>query len=318
MKWQAWAGLALFFLTATQTTAAQQPTYRAETELVNLNVSVVGPDSQPVDGLTREQFEVFEDGVRQELKFFAAGELPLDLAIMLDASASMTGLLPFVQSAALRLANALGPEDRATVMVVSGGLRILQPLTSDKAAVAEAVRGIKAAGRTPLYSSIYTALHELDKERRAYETPRRQAIVVLSDGQDTARGYSFTDLLEAVRRQAVAIYTIAPRPSETIKTQREVAFGEATHVQDFELRKLAAETGGRAFFPVALQELAGVYDDIANELAHQYSLGYQSSNNRPSAAFRQIGLRVVAPGVKWRTRLGYLAGPDHTASDDAR
>ena len=317
MKWRVQTGLAVGTLVITQLVAtAQQPTFRAATELVNLNVTVVDGSAHPVAGLTRDQFEVFEDGVQQELKFFAPGEMPLDVAILLDTSASMAGTLPLVQSAAQRLVNALKADDRAAIMSISNGLRILHAFTSDKAAAIAAIRGTKAAGRTPLYASIYTALRELDKERRAFDVPRRQAIVVLSDGQDTASGFGFDELIASVRRQAVPIYTIAPRPSSTIKAQRESVFGETTHEQDFELRKLAAESGARAFFPVALHELAGVYADIANELAHQYSLGYQSTNPAHDGEFRRIGLRVLAPGVKWRTRTGYIALPGTVAGDD--
>lgn len=311
MNWWARTGAAWTFLALAQVAAsAQQPTFRAATELVNLNVTVVDSAARPVEGLTEDQFEVFENGVRQELKFFAPGEMPLDVAIILDTSASMAGSLSLIQSAALRLASALREHDRATVMAISGGLRVLQPLTSEKAMVATAIRSTTAGGRTPLYSSIYTVLREFEKQRQAQEEPRRQAMVVLSDGQDTASGFGFDELLETVRRQAVPIYTIAPRPSATIKAQREAVFGESTHEQDFELRKLASETGARAFFPMALHELAGVYDDIANELAHQYSLGYHSSHPPHPGEFRRIGLRVLAPGVRWRTRTGYVASAD--------
>ena len=87
-------------------------------------------------------------------------------------------------------------------------------------------------------------------------------------------------------------------------------FGETTREQDFELRQLAAETGARAFFPVVLEELAGVYADITNQLANQYSLGYESSNERVDGRLRRIELRVVAPGVTWRTRAGHIASDD--------
>lgn len=176
------------------------------------------------------------------------------------------------------------------------------------AAVKAAINATKAGGRTPLYASIYTALNELEKIRRSDPSVlRRQAIVVMSDGQDTASGFKFDDLMASVRRQGVPIYTIAARPSKTVRAQRESAFGERTHEQDYELRTLAAETGARAFFPVAVNELAGVYSEIANELAHQYSLGYESTNRTRTGTFRRIALRVVAPGVKWRTRAGYLS-----------
>jgi Ca-activated chloride channel family protein len=319
MKGRALVGLALWAVALCQLPAlAQQPTYRAAIELVNLNVTVTGVNAEPIDGLGQDQFEVFEDGVRQRLMFFAPGDMPLDVVVLLDTSASMTGSLGLVQSAATRFSNALRAEDRAAIMGISSGLRILQPFTGDKAAHAAAIRSTRAAGKTPLYAAIYTALRELEKERRAYVVPRRQAIVVLSDGQDTSSAFGFTELLDTVRRQAVPIYTIAPRPTSTIKAQREVVFGETTHEQDFELRKLATDTGARAFFPVTLQELAGVYDDIANELAHQYSLGYQSTNDKLDGSFRRIVLRVVAPGVKWRARAGYIATPDAVAGDDSR
>jgi Ca-activated chloride channel family protein len=305
-------------LTAQLVTEAQQPTYRATTELVSLSVTVVDQRSEPVAGLTRDQFEVFENGVRQEVKFFAPGEMALDVAILLDASGSMAATMPLVQTAAIRLVNALRQDDRAAVMAISGGLRLIQAFTADKETIAAAIQGTSAAGRTPLYSAIYTALEELKKERRGYSAPRRQAIVMLSDGHDTASGFGFDELREEVRRQAVPIYTIAPRPTSTIKAQREMAFGESTHVQDFELRTLAAESGARAFFPVALHELADVYDDIAKELAFQYSLGYQPSHAGGEGEFRRVALRVAAPGVRWRTRTGYIAAPEAAAVNELR
>ena len=133
-------------------------------------------------------------------------------------------------------------------------------------------------------------------------------MVILSDGFDTSSTFSLDELMTLVRHHALPIYTIAPRAAKAVKTQREAIFGETTHRQDFELRKLATDTGGRAFFPVALHDLSGVYTDIANELAHQYALGYQSSNNALDGSFRRIALKITAPGVKWRTRAGYLAG----------
>jgi Ca-activated chloride channel family protein len=304
----------IFVLCFPVLTGAQPPTFRAGTELVNLNVTVVGPNAQPVEGLTADQFEVFEDGVQQDVQFFAPGEMPLDVVILLDTSSSMGSSLGLVQAAAVRFARALRDGDRASVMGISGGLRILQPFTVDKTLITAAIRETRPSGRTPLYASIYAALRELDEARESYDTPRRQAMVVLSDGQDTASGFGFDELLDSVRRQAVPIYTIAPRPSPTIMAHREMAFGETTREQDFELRRLAIETGARAFFPVVLQQLAGVYQDIANELAHQYSLGYESSNAGVDGGFRRIGLRVAAPGVKWRTRAGYIAIGDAAVS----
>jgi Ca-activated chloride channel family protein len=303
-----WAGVAAWCVVGFQLSgAASGPTFRSATELVNVNVSVVGANAKPLEGLTQDQFEVFEDGVRQDVKFFAPGAMPIDVAVILDASSSMAGSLGIVQPAAIRFMRALRTGDRASLMAISNGLRILQPFTGDVTALESATRSVSAAGKTPLYASIYAALRELERLRRSETEPRRQALIVLSDGQDTSSGFDFNELMATVRRMAVPIYAIAPRPSEAARVQREAVFGESTHEQDFELRTLAAETGARAFFPVALQQLSGVYDEIANELAHQYSIGYLSSNPKLDGTFRQITLRITVPGVKWRTRSGYVA-----------
>lgn len=299
---------AITFLALGQTQAtAQQPTYRSAIELVGLNVTVNGQDAKPVSGLTADQFHVFEDGVPQQVKFFAPGDMPLDVVILLDTSASMTGSMQLVQAAATRFARALRPGDRAAVMGISNSLQVLQNFTPDMAIVEAAIKSTKPGGKTPLYSSIYTALTELAKDRRTGVEPRRQAIVVLSDGHDTSSTFSFDELLTVVRQHAVPVYTIAPRASRDTKALREHLFNESTHTADFELRKLAMETGGRSFFPVTLFELSGVYAEIATELAHQYSLGYQSSNAARDGNFRRIALKISVPGLTWRTRAGYLA-----------
>jgi Ca-activated chloride channel family protein len=296
---------------------ADQPTYRSATELVSLNVSVVDQHAKPVSGLTVNQFQVFEDGVPQQVKFFAPGEMPLDVIILLDISASMTGSMSLVQQAASRFAHSLRPHDRVAVMGISGGLRILQPFTSDISAVEAAIRATRPEGRTPLYASIYTALSELAKERSAGHEARRQAIVVLSDGQDTSSTFTFDEMLTVVRRHAVPIYTIAPRPSRSTKSLRERLYGESTSAADFELKRVASETGARSFFPMNLTELAGVYDVISSELAHQYSLGYQSSSAAArNGSFRRIALKIDVPGVIWRTRSGYIAERTSTALDN--
>ncbi len=287
--------------------SAQQVTFRSAIELVSLNVSVIGQNAKPVPGLAADQFQIFEDGIPQQVTFFSPGELPLDVVILLDTSASMTGSMELVQQAAIRFTKSLRDGDRAAVMGISNGLRVLQAFSGDLAAVEQAIKSTRPAGKTPFYASIYTALNELAKDRRAATTPRRQAIVVLSDGQDTSSTFTFDELLSEVRRVAVPIYTIAPRPSNMTKAMREHFYGESTALADFELKTLATETGGRAFFPVTLVELGGVYDAIATELANQYSLGYQSTNQARNGGFRRIALKILAPGLTWRTRAGYLA-----------
>jgi Ca-activated chloride channel family protein len=295
---------------------AQSPRFKTGTELVGLSVAVTDAQAQPVPGLTADQFQVFEDGIAQDVKFFAPGELPLDVVILLDTSASMASSMPLVKQAATRFARALRPGDRASVMGISNGLRVLQAFTPAISDVEQAIQKTVPGGKTPLYAAIYTALNELEKLSRSVTEPRRQSIVVLSDGQDTSSAFAFDDLLSIVRHHAVPIYTIAPRAAKSVQALREQVFGESTMSADFELRKLADETGGRAFFPVTTFELAGVYDTIATELAHQYALGYESNNRARDGAFRRISLRIVVPGLKWRTRAGYVADRVAAAGED--
>jgi Ca-activated chloride channel family protein len=199
-------------------------------------------------------------------------------------------------------------------MGMSNSLSILQPFTSDITAAETAIFSTRPRGRTALYASLYTAMKELDKERNSAQDARRQAIVVLSDGQDTSSTFTFEELLTVVRRSAVPIYTIAPRQTGATKSLREQFYGESTSSADFELKKLAAETGARSFFPVDLAQLAGVYNTISSELAHQYSLGYQSTNKARDGSFRRIALKIAAPGLTWRTRAGYVADRESGAA----
>jgi Ca-activated chloride channel family protein len=305
-RWKQVFAVGVAFLVLHGVVQAQRPAFRSGTDLVNLNVTVTGADKRHVAGLAPNQFEVLEDGVPQTVQYFAAGETPLDIVLVLDTSGSMRDSLPLVQAAARRFVAALRPGDRVGVMSVASGLRVVQPLTADTASVLSAIASTRARGETRLYTSLYIALTELAKGRMLDPTPRRQAMVLLSDGQDTTSAMSYNDLLVEVRRHGVPIYPIAPRLPKELRKMREVAFGESTTAQDFELRTIAADTGARAFFPVTLQDLAGIYESIADELANQYSLGYESTNHS-NAGFRRIALRIHTPGVTWRTRTGYIA-----------
>jgi Ca-activated chloride channel family protein len=310
---------ALLIAAFTPVLVAQSPqAFRSRTELVTVGVAVQDARQDYVVGLTADQFSVFEDGVAQAIRFFGAGELPLDLALMLDVSGSMRSSLPLVQQAAVGFARTMRPEDRMSVMGISNGLQVLQPLTQQTALVEQAIRGLRAGGRTPLYAAIYVALGQFRQERARYEQPRRQAIVVLSDGRDTANSVGFEDLLDAARRSAIPIYTIAPRPPAEVRARRERLGMETLTTLDFDLRALARDTGGRAFFPTEAADLDGVYGDIASELAHQYSVGYESSNAARDGRFRQVEVRVSVPGVRWRSRPGYQAAGTAVSTEYGR
>jgi Ca-activated chloride channel family protein len=285
--------------------AEGSPVFRSAVDLVALNVVVTDPRERLVGGLSSADFAVYEDGVRQDLSFFAASNVALDLAILLDTSASMGDKMGIMQRAALGFAKTLRPGDRAMIVDIKDGTRILHKLEADPADVAAAIKGTRAGGGTGLYNGQYMTLKQLAPARSAGQDMRRQAIVVLSDGQDTTSLMTFDDVMEVAKQAGIATYTITLRSPEF--TAFEQARGSRYFSEsEYSMRQLAKETGGQAFFPLQIGELSSVYDEIAKELATQYALGYTPRTLNQDGRFRRIVVQVTdRPDMRIRTRSGY-------------
>jgi Ca-activated chloride channel homolog len=281
----------------------QQPAFRAGVDLVSLNVTVIDGTQHYITSLTQRDFLVYEDGVKQELTFFNRANLPIALSILLDSSASMEDKLATAQDAAIGFAKRLRREDSAQVIDFDSRVQIIQAFTSSVPDLENAIRRTNAGGSTSLYNAIYIALKELKKSRAASsEDVRRQAIVVLSDGEDTSSLVSFEEVLELAKRSETAIYAIGIRSREVGQITK--GFSEA----DFVLRQLSQETGGRVFFARQINELANIYGQIADELSSQYTIGYTSKNPKRDGAYRRLIVRVNQPNATARTKQGYY-GP---------
>lgn len=282
-------------------------TFRTGIDLVALSVVVSDGKQNYVTGLTADSFAVFEDGVQQDVSFFAAGEVPLDLAILLDTSASMTDKMSTAQQAAIGFASTLREEDRLLVMDIKDATRIIAPLSGDFDAARKAILGTSPKGGTALYNGLYLSLKEMAKQRRGNNDVRRQALVVLSDGDDTASLIAFDDVMQLAKGSGISIYTIMLRSKWTTRqtaTTSQKYFSES----EFAMKALAQETGARSFFPEDISELAGIYGVIAEELATQYALGYTPKNGKADGAYRRVIVRVTdRPGMQTRTRSGYLS-----------
>lgn len=282
--------------------AAQRPAFRAGVDLVSLSVTATDPSQRYVSDLTRDDFVVLEDGVRQNLTFFAKTGIPLALALLIDTSASMEQSLETAQEAAIGFARQLGPADVATIIDFDSRVQTAQEFTSDVGALESAIRRTAAGGSTALYNAVYIALRELNKliPRHDREAPRRRAIVVLSDGEDTSSLVTFDEVLDLASRSDTVIYAIG-------LGVQQPASRRGGQDGAFVLRRLAQQTGGRAFFPQHAKELVDVYGQIRDELASQYSLAYESNSGGGSGQWRRIAVRVNRPGVTVRTRQGYFA-----------
>jgi Ca-activated chloride channel family protein len=277
------------------------PEFRSGIDLVSLNVTVT-ESGRYVTDLRQEDFQVFEDGAVQELSFFSRTNLPIALALLIDTSASMETRLPTAQQAAVGFARRLREQDLAEIVDFDSRVEILQAFTNNVAALEQSIRRTSAGGSTSMYNAVYIALKDL---RRVVATNvdeiRRQAIVLLSDGEDTSSLLPFEEVLDLAKRSETVIYAIGLRATES--GGRRQGFNEA----EFVLRQLSQETGGRAFFPNETSELAGIYDQISEELSSQYTLGYTSRNMRSDGAWRRVAVRVARPNLVTRTKQGYFA-----------
>ncbi len=282
-------------------------TFRSSVDVVALSVVVTDGQEKLVSSLTAENFAVFEDGIQQKVSFFAAGEVPLDLAILLDTSASMSGKMTTMQQAAIGFASTLRERDRIAIVDIKDGARIVSPLAGDLDAATKAIQATVPGGGTALYNGLYITLKELAKQRRLNEDVRRQAIVVLSDGDDTVSLMTFDEVMDVAKQSGISIYTIMLKAKPVLL--RTAATGGSRFSQsEFAMKALAQETGARSFFPAHITELAGVYDSIAAELASHYALGYTSKNPKRDGSYRRVIVRVAdRPDVRTRTRSGYMS-----------
>jgi Ca-activated chloride channel family protein len=300
-------GAALASLPATAQTPRQTPrppVFETGIEVINLNVSITDPRGQYVTGLTREDFAVFEDGVKQDLSIFAHENLPISMVLMVDTSASMDDKLPAARTAGKRFVRTLRAQDVAQVMQFNDRATVLQDFSADHAALEEAFDHTEASGPTALHNALYVALKDLAKQKPTREL-RRRALVLLSDGEDTASLVSDEQVLDLARKTEINIYAISLR-AKAAPDRNRLKFSQAAHL----LTALTQDTGGQVHFPNSLSELEAVYDRIAEELRSQYSLGYVSSNKRADGKWRRIVVRVPArDDLRVRHKLGYYGVP---------
>ena len=280
------------------------PTFGTGIEVINLSLSVTDPAQNYVIDLDSADFAVYEDGIRQDLEFFTHRNLPISLVIMVDTSASMEEKLSVAQQAAIRFTKTLRPVDLAQIVQFNDRATTLQPFTNDLASLEAAILETETSGPTALHNALYISLKDLSKEKNTNQL-RRRAVVMLSDGEDTASLVSDDQVVDLAKKSEINIYAISLRPNRPQDRTRQ-AFSQAEYL----LTALARDTGGRVYFPTSLSELDAVYDRIAEELRTLYSVGYISSNERRDGKWRRIVVRVPnRKGISVRHKLGYYAPP---------
>jgi VWFA-related protein len=263
-----------------------------EVTAVELPVTVLAKDGRPVRDLLQEDFRVLEDGVEQTISHFSLHqELPVRLGIVIDTSGSMEQTLPTVQRVVMGfLRNLLRPQDRAYIETFSDQPDLLAAFTADFKTLENALLALFADRATALYDSVIMGLFQFSGVRG------RKAMVVLTDGEDTASKNDFESVVGYAQRAGVTIYTIGVELPITKVAAR------------YQLNKLAEVTGGQAFFVSSDTELEGIYSEIDRELRTQYLLAYTSSSEKAPGELRKVKVEVDRKKVRVRTISGYYPG----------
>jgi Ca-activated chloride channel family protein len=291
-----------------QQPADQPAVFRSGANLVAFNVTVIDGKKQFVSGLTQGDFAVYEDGIPQQLRFFEARQVPIDLVVLIDTSSSMRDKMSVVHEAAVGFLKTMRAGDRGAVVAFNDGVDVLQTLTPDLPALEQAVRSTAAKGSTSLHNALYIALKQFGRGSKPEGDLRRQAIAVLSDGEDTSSLISFDDVLALARKSGVSVYTIALHSKYSAGRNGLPPTQRYFSTADFSMKSLAQETGAQSFFPLDVSELKGIYASIAQELASQYSMAYSPANGRTDGRYRRIVVRIAdRPDLQLRTRSGYTA-----------
>lgn len=330
LRLTAFAFAALLCLSAAARAQQDDDTIKVESNLVVLNVGVADQKGRAVTDLSRGDFTVYEDGVKQTIVNFEPAASPFSLVVLLDMSGSTRNFRPTLKQSAIRFLDALNPEDRVTVVAFNDKVKTLQGFTTDHRKIAFAIDYLaEGTGNTNLYQALHYSLKQLSKEGK-----RRKAIVVLTDGIDTEmskldrqtsskaetieeanasvkpdQAESIRNVLDAADKLGVTVYPLA-LPSGNPKTllpltPQQAAVYTAARAR---MQSLADRTGGRLHDIQRLEDMGRLYAEVAADMRTLYTIAYQSSNaGTRDGRWRAINLEVTRADAIARSRPGYYA-----------
>lgn len=283
------------FVAAFTASLGGQPSFRSGVELVTFGVTVVDRRGNLVTDLTRDDFEVVEDGRPEELNYFAVGDgdtaPPLHVGLMLDASGSMQTDLKLAQAASIKFLNLLPHAEDITLVDFDTQVRITRYPQRDFPRLVERIRQRKPEGWTALYDALGTFLDGVDQQEG------RRVLVMYTDGADSRSVLSLGETLTLLRASPVTVYAIGFVGNS----------GSSRQLLQMTLMQLTEVTGGQAFFPSSMKGVEDAYDQVLAELAGQYHLGYLSDNPSTDGAWRKVEIKVKRPDTRVRARKGYFA-----------
>jgi len=295
-----------------QSGGQQPPTIGVGVDLVRLVFTVTNRRNKFITDLERNSFKVSENNQAQDLVFFGREtDLPLRVGILLDTSNSIRDRLKFEQEAAIDFVSTVirRKKDLAFLMTFDSDTGVLEDYTDDVGEMSQVIQRQRAGGGTALYDAIHFACKQrLDQPPPAKgpDATLRRILVVISDGDDTHSNRARSEAIEACQRAEAAIYAISTSTdwlSISGNSPKKIHETEGDKI----LGQLAEETGGRAFYPYRIDDLAASFQDISVELRSQYSLAYSPTNKLNDGKFRRIKIEVAdRKGLQVRSRRGYF------------
>ena len=309
------------------TLAQDDDPIRVDSSIVRLNVGVVDTRGRPILSLNKDSFDLFEDGVKQQITRFEPSEAPFSVVIMLDMSGSTLGFRQVIKQSAVRFIDALSPKDRVAVIEFYDKINLRNDFTTDHSVIANSIAVSNGRGKTQLYKALDFALDKLSKEKS-----RRKAIIVLTDGVDSdlqnidrkllessmddqipsAIKPETNDILNRVLNhsdaQGVTIYPLALPTGDPARladpTPRQIAMFNASRAR---LKIVADRSGGQLNSINRLEEMGRLYAQVAADLRTLYTVEYDPSNDKRDGKWRTITISVKNSDYISRTRQGYFA-----------
>ena len=269
-----------------------------DVEEVVLNTTVL-EGNRLVPDLKKENFEVFEDGVKQALISFQHTDLPVSIALVVDNSGSMYRKRPSVNKSALDLIAASNPQDEAFVVNFSDEAFIDQEFTADASKLREGLSHIESRGGTALYDAVVASADKLVLDAKR----PKQVLILITDGEDNASTLNLEQTIRRVQQlSGPVIYSIG------LLFGDEMSRAEVRHARRA-LEMLSTETGGIAFFPKSIEQIDQIAAEVARDIRNQYTLGYRSTKPTTEPGFRRVLVTAQAKNagkLTVRTRTGYF------------
>lgn len=276
---------------------------RVKTDLVTLTLTVTDPYGRYVSGLGKNAFTINDNGIEQDITFFSDSDAPVSVGIIFDVSGSMSGQkIGKARKALERFITSSHPMDEYFLIAFNSRAQLLMDRTRDGEAVLSKLTLVKPKNNTALYDAVYLGI-----ERVTRGSHQKRALMIISDGQDNASRYNFGEVRRLMKESDVVTYAVG------IMDGGDMSGSLGMQGQAF-LDELTSVTGGKSFYPQTDVEMDEIFERIALELRHQYSIGYTPKDFQPNGKWRKVKIKVKPPRgmprLTVRGREGYYATPN--------